>query len=93
MRKREVFLNFLGEETPLDPREFASRKGDYFIFSDALPLPEGTYLTHVKKLDLGNHRISAAQVGALDSDPAPFLRGGRAKEAARLTVGSRWLRR
>ena len=27
VRKREVFLNFLGEETPLNPREFASRKG------------------------------------------------------------------
>jgi hypothetical protein len=35
-----VLLNFLGEETPLHLREFATPKGVYFIFSDAPPLPE-----------------------------------------------------
>ena len=65
-----MFLNFLGEETPLHPREFASRKGVYFIFSDAPPLPEGTYLTHVKKLTLGNKICKPARSEVV-SVPAP----------------------
>jgi len=71
VRKREVFLNFLGEETPLHPREFASPKGVYFLFSDAAPLPEGTYLTHVKRLDLGNHKICKPARSEVVSNPAP----------------------
>jgi hypothetical protein len=67
----QVFLNFLGEETPLNPREFASRKGVYFIFSDAPPLPEGTYLTHVKRLHLGNHKICKPARSEVVSNPAP----------------------
>ena len=70
VRKREVFLNFLGEETPLDPRDFASPKGNYLILSDALSLPEGTYLTHVKKLDLGNKICKPARSEVV-SAPAP----------------------
>ena len=69
--KREVFLNFLGTETPLNPREFASRKGRYFIFSDAPPLPEGTYLTHVKKLKLGSGKICKPARSEVVSNPAP----------------------
>lgn len=73
--KREVFLNFLGTETPLNPREFASRKGRYFIFSDPSvspppPLPEGTYFTHVKRLELSRHKIcKAAQSEVLSNSP------------------------
>jgi hypothetical protein len=58
VKDREVLLNFNGAETPLTPPEFSSRKGRYFIFStDTLTLPEGTYLTHVKKLKLGNDKV------------------------------------
>jgi hypothetical protein len=71
--KREVFLNFLGTETPLNPREFASRKGRYFIFSDPVPdpppLPEGTYLTHVKRLELGRHKICKPAESEVVSNP------------------------
>ena len=69
--KREVFLNFLGTETPLDPREFASRKGVYFIFTDAQgsPLPEGTYFAHIKRLKLGRHKICKATQSEVVSNP------------------------
>jgi hypothetical protein len=74
VRKREVFLNFLGTESPLNPREFASRKGRYFIFSDPSvspppPLPEGTYFTHVKRLDLGNHKVCKPAESEVLSNP------------------------
>jgi hypothetical protein len=67
--KREVFLNFLGTETPLNPREFASRKGRYFIFNDTPTLPEGTYFTHIKRLELGSHRICKPAQSEVVSNP------------------------
>jgi hypothetical protein len=69
VRKREVFLNFLGEETPLNPLEFASRKGRYIIHSDTPPLPEGTYLTHVKKLKLDSGKICKPARSEVLSNP------------------------
>jgi hypothetical protein len=70
VNNREVFLNFLGEETPLNPPEFASRKGRYIIHSDTPPLPEGTYLTHVKKLKLGSGKICKPARSEVLSNPA-----------------------
>ena len=74
VRKREVFLNFLGAETPLNPPEFASRKGRYFIFSDPSvspppPLPEGTYFTHVKRVKLGSGKICKPARSEIVSNP------------------------
>ena len=68
--RREVFLNFLGTETPLDPREFASRRGVYFIFStDTTSLPEGTYFTHIKRLKLSRHKICKPSQSEVASVP------------------------
>jgi hypothetical protein len=69
VNNREVFLNFLGTETPLNPPEFASRKGRYIIHSDAPPLPEGTYLTHVKRLKLSRHKICKPAKSEVLSNP------------------------
>jgi hypothetical protein len=66
-----VFLNFLGEGDAAPPARVRQPKGVYFIFSDAPPLPEGTYLTHVKRLDLGNHKICKPARSEVVSNPAP----------------------
>ena len=74
VKGREVFLNFLGSEEPLDPPEFANGRGVYIILSDPQsdpppPLPEGTYKTHVKKLELGHNKICKAAESEVLSNP------------------------